>query len=162
MSVRPNLSPAEVIDTPTLRRRALGRLAVVVLAGTFFVAGCGKADRRRLPLFPVKGQVLFEGRPVPGAWVVFHPIGADPRTPRVRGTVDKNGALTLTTYSTNDGAPAGAYVVTVEWRRVVGTGEDVQVGPNLLPRKYGNIETSGLHVCVAEGTTQLPPFQLRR
>jgi hypothetical protein len=44
----------------------------------------------------------------------------------------------------------------------VGSGEDVRVGPNLLPPKYGNPKTSDLHIRVAEGSNQLQPIQLRR
>jgi hypothetical protein len=152
----------EVIETRRCRRSALAMSALAAILSLSFLAGCSKTDSNRLRVFPVKGQVQFEGRPTPGAWVFLHPVRADPRTPRARGEVDKNGTFALTTYQANDGVPAGEYAVTVEWRRVAGRGEDVQIGPNLLPAKYSNVRTSGLRVCVAEGANQLPPFQLRK
>jgi hypothetical protein len=152
----------EVVETRRCRRSALAISALVTVLGLSFLAGCGKAEGRRLPVFPARGQVQFEGRPTPGAWVFLHPVRADPRTPRARGEVNEDGTFALTTYHADDGAPAGEYTVTVEWRRVVGRGEDVQIGPNLLPPKYANVNTSGLVVCVAKGANQFPPFQLRR
>jgi hypothetical protein len=76
--------------------------------------------------------------------------------------VNENGTFTLSTYRANDGAPSGDYTATVEWPTFVGRGEEVRVGPNLLPPKYGNPRTSDLHVRVAEGSNQLPPIHLRR
>jgi hypothetical protein len=152
----------EVTAPPVRRRPALAFLVALAVASTSIWAGCGKADPNLLPVFPVKGQVQFEGRPTPGALVVLHPARADPQTPCPRGKVDKDGAFALSTYSANDGAPTGDYTVTVQWQGLVGSGEDVRIGPSLLPPKYSNPKTSDLRVRVAEGSNQLAPIQLRR
>ena len=47
---------------------------------------CGQGDRK--PLVPVVGRVLFEGKPIPHALVVFHPLAEDhSQTVRPRGQV---------------------------------------------------------------------------
>jgi hypothetical protein len=152
----------EVTAPPVRRRPALALLVAFVIASASLSAGCGKADTNCLPVFPVKGQVQFEGRATPGALVVLHPARVDSQTPRPRGKVDKDGAFALSTYSANDGAPTGDYTVTVEWQGLVGSGEDVRLGPSLLPPKYSNPRTSDLRARVVEGSNQLPPIQLRR
>src|SRR5436309_2312718 len=92
----------------TRRRAWLLGCCLVLLA-----AGCGD-DRK--PLYPVQGRVLFEDRPPPQALVVFHPLGDQGKEAvRPRGQVGPDGSFTLTTHNPGDGAPAGAYAVTVEW-----------------------------------------------
>ncbi len=152
----------EVSQGSPRRRLGLALAAVVAVATTPLLAGCGKTDPNQVRVFPAKGRVQFEGRAAPGAWIVLHPTRTDPQSPCPRGKVNQNGTFTLSTYHANDGAPSGDYTATVEWPTYVGSGEDVRVGPNRLPPKYGNPRTSGLHVRVAEGSNQLPPIELRR
>src|SRR5262245_35683473 len=81
------------------------------------LAGCGRSGRA--PVYPVTGQVLLDGsgKPAAGATVIFHPAkGATDSAPRAVGQADDQGTFTLTTYEKGDGAAAGDYVVTVEWR----------------------------------------------
>ncbi len=92
--------------------RALAALAVLV------TMGCHKADADRVPVVPVAGAVVFDGKPTPGALVVFHPAQGDQSpTPPAQGTVRDDGTFELTTYTANDGAPPGEYKVTIEWRQ---------------------------------------------
>jgi hypothetical protein len=156
------IDEVEVSHAPPRRPLALALLAVVSAGAMSLFAGCGKVDPSQVRVFPVKGQVQFEGQATPGALIVLHPARADPQAPRPRGKVNKDGTFALSTYRPNDGAPSGDYTATVEWPTFVGSGEDVRVGPNLLPPKYGNPKTSDLRVRVAEGSNQLQPIQLRR
>src|SRR5271166_401014 len=93
------------------RRRAFQAGAILV----FVLTGCNDG---RKPVYPVQGQVLdAEGKPAAGAKVIFHPTeDRDPNAPRPIGVVEADGAFSLTTYYNGDGAPPGAYAVTVEWR----------------------------------------------
>ena len=79
--------------------RAVATLAVLV------TAGCHKqAAGDRVPVAPVAGAVVFDGKPTPGALVVFHPVlGSQPSTPPAHGTVKDDGTFELTTYTANDG-----------------------------------------------------------
>jgi hypothetical protein len=126
-------------------------LAATALTG----ASCGKAKDGRKPTFPVSGQVQYEGKPAPGATVVFHPLGADAQAPRSYARAGPDGTFRLSTWDPDDGAPAGRYAVTVLWTE----GEE---GTNRLPPHYAAPETSGLEVEVKEGTNELEPFRLRR
>ena len=54
--------------------------AVAVLVG---LSGCGGDPTPAVA--PVRGQVLYNGRPVPNAQVTFHPIGETTRGARPAG-----------------------------------------------------------------------------
>ncbi len=120
-------------------------------------AGC--SDRSRQPVFPVEGQVLFQGKPAAGAQVVFHPIGKDGAgAPRPSGQVDSTGKFLLTSYAAGDGAPPGDYEVTVE--KWVSKNDNPAV--NQLPRRYQQGKSSGLRATVKAGENKLQVFQLSR
>jgi hypothetical protein len=119
------------------------------------------------PLVAVQGRVLFEGKPVPHALVVFHPLAEEGAQPvRPRGQVAEDGSFKLTSYATHDGAYPGKYRVTVEWwltRATAKTPEGANLPPtNRLPTRYGKAETSGLLARIDEGTHELPTFNLTR
>ena len=139
------------------------------LVGGFFMllvvatapSGCGPADGPRCQ--PVVGQVLYRGRPVPEALVVFHPARApDGNWPKPMATCDAEGRFALTTWSSHDGAPLGEYTVTIECRAPSMRGEEiVRDGPNQLPPRYAAPGSSDLRVTVAAGENKLPPFRLQ-
>ncbi len=78
-----------------LRSRAFPLVAVAAV----LASSCAK--EARTPVHPVHGQVLFEGRPVPNALVVFHPT-SDPAVGATLGKphaiADHDGFFTLGTY----------------------------------------------------------------
>jgi|SRR6516162_1280462 hypothetical protein len=136
------------------------RLAKVLppLIAALACTSCGGADRK--PVYPVKGQVNFEGRPLPSAFVVFHPLGGpDVDSIRPVGQGDRAGSFNLTTYTRHDGAPAGEYAVTVEFRPPPLDGDAPH--DDILPARYAKPESSGLRVQVIEGDNELPPFELK-
>ena len=83
-----------------------------VLAFAFCVAGCGgdAGNASRPKLVPVKGKVVYNGKPVAGATVAFHAENA-PRP--AAGTTDANGRFELTMFNTGDGAMVGDNTVTI-------------------------------------------------
>jgi hypothetical protein len=114
-------------------------------------------------VFPVSGQVTWNGQPLPNAFVVLHPKSTqDPRSLTARAQTDQSGNFRVTTYETGDGAPVGDYVVTVAYHQPVNAGGGYEPGPNVLPAKYASPETTDLTVRVAEGPNQLPAISLRR
>ncbi|MCU0963252.1 MAG: hypothetical protein MUF48_24430 [Pirellulaceae bacterium] len=135
--------------------------ACVLLA----LCGCQESlPPDRVPVVPVEGALTFDGKPVPGALVVFHPTDAAllDKVPPPRATVREDGTFKLTTYTADDGAPVGAYQVTVEWRKLVDKDGDVKAGPNVLPERYTRPKTSGLVARVVEGANRLPQFVVKR
>ncbi|CAN5531383.1 hypothetical protein BH10PLA2_BH10PLA2_30790 [soil metagenome] len=121
-------------------------------------SGCGDS---KAAVYPVSGQVLVKGRPAEGAYVVFHPKdGGDDKTPRPYATTDSEGNFKLTTYESEDGAPAGSYKVTIVWRPLP-TSQLEAEGTDRIHGKYGNAATSGLVAEVLkEPSNIVKPFQL--
>lgn len=138
--------------------------------------GCGSGNDRGYikhdeELFPVSGQVLFEGKPASNATIVLHrtesgpPVETDsgemlaPLNPR--GTCDTTGKFQLYTYAAGDGAPAGDFTVTVSWQDPENRGRDENY-PELLPKRYLLPATSGLKAHVSGSENVLPTFELKR
>src|SRR5690242_19024470 len=94
---------------------------LVIIAGCVGALGCSKAkDPNRLPVFTVKGHLSVKGQASAGAFVVLHPKNGTATAPngeviRPRAVVNQDGSFDLGSYDSVDGAPAGAYSVTVEW-----------------------------------------------
>lgn len=134
---------------------SLGRL--LVLALVLVCAGCGpRGGKARKPTVPVRGLVLLEDKPLPGAVVVFHPLDDPaPEAPRSYARTSPDGGFALATYETGDGAPAGRYAVVI-------LALDGEEGTSLIPARYGSVESSGLRADIKEGNNELPPFRLRR
>ena len=148
-----------------LKRR--GVPAVCILALAALNAGCGKDGQQ--PVYPVTGEVLFDGKPTPHAQVVLHPMNGTGigEAIRPRGRVDTQGRFTLSTYSDGDGAPAGDYAVTVEWWLSPAStskraGAEDLPPVNHLPKRYGAVQTSGLRVRIEPGSNELPTIRLKK
>ena len=138
-----------------LRRLLHGLLTVLLLLGTL---SCGNSKDRQT-VYPVRGQVFVQGKPATGALVLFHPVNdPDTQTPRPHGQVDQDGAFVLSTYEARDGAPAGDYVVTIDWRQAI-PGRSGG-GPSLLPPVYGTSKQSPLRATVKAESNNLTPFQI--
>jgi hypothetical protein len=141
--------------------RASRRLGILVLILVCFSTASCTSDNHK-PVFPVRGQVFYQGRPAKGAVVFFHPQGAEsePESLHPLGVVGADGSFRLTTYRPDDGAPAGAYSVTVIWKSPSAHGDDDE--KNLLPVRYMSPATSKLTAQVQQGTNDLPPYQLTK
>ncbi len=129
------------------------------------LAGCGSSQSNdRLPVFPAVGKLVYDGRPLAGAFVVLHPKSAanGKTAPRPHAQAAADGSFTLTSYESSDGAPAGNYTVTVELRPLVKHGGDITAGPNTLPPKYSRAETSPLIVQIAEGRNDLSELRIKQ
>jgi hypothetical protein len=139
--------------------RSASRILIVFTVALTSVS-CAKSARKSV--FPVSGQVRIDGKPIPHAFVVFHPqgvTGADDIRPHAQA--DADGSFLLSTYDSTDGAPVGAYRITVEKYKAP---TEADRGPplNLLPTRYAKPDTSNLTAHVQQGQNELPPFQLKR
>lgn len=143
-------------------RTSLSTLALVA-------AGCGPAETGEKPVYPVHGEVLFNGKPAKGAVVMFHPLPlASGRFDMVRsrGTVGEDGSFHLSTYKTGDGAPEGEYAVTVYWPgkrtgKPAADEEGSDLPPDQLGLRFNDPAKTPLKAHVAAPETRLAAFQLR-
>ena len=117
--------------------------------------GCGESQ---VPVFPVAGQVTYEGEPAVGAQVVFHPVGHKlPEDEAAIGSVKEDGSFDASIYG-NGGIPAGQYAVTIQWRKLVETDGGFGTGPDVLPEQYSKADTTPIKVTVKEEKNVLDPI----
>jgi hypothetical protein len=94
--------------------------------------------------------------------VVFHPVAA----PLTEGAgnpsaqVLRDGSFALTTFDEADGAPAGDYAVTVQWRKLIRNGAEALPGPDIVPPDYARPETTPLKATVVEGENPSTEFRI--
>jgi hypothetical protein len=140
---------------------AIGLFWLLLTAG-----GCGGAKLpARQPVVPVRGEVLFEGKPAIGAVVSFIAAnGASSAGWRANGRVGEDGAFALTTYVTNDGAPPGEYVVTVYWaaasRQMNDEDEETDLPPDRLNGRFATRERSVLRARVGSQPVEFAAIDL--
>ena len=139
-----------------MTRRLFGtakRLAPCLLLS---VAACSAKPPARPPVYPVRGELLVNGKPAVGAVVSFHPVGnLTPDAVKPQATVETDGTFRPNTYDLRDGAPAGEYALTVYW-----PGGKGPIGPDRLKGRYGNPARPVLKVTVKAGDNVLDPIRL--
>src|SRR4051812_25361844 len=91
--------------------RHVVRAALTVLGFAVLLTGCSRSDRT--PVYPVHGQVLLNGKPLPEAIVTFHHDAGDAKVPLPSAHTDAEGRFKLTSYATGDGAPEGSYGISL-------------------------------------------------
>jgi hypothetical protein len=137
-------------------RRLVGMMAVAVAV----VAGCDRATK--IPVYPVRGQVLYDGKPAAGMQVFLFPTAA-PGVPDVptnpHGTTGPDGRFELGTYADSDGAAEGSYQVVLYWPEEASGDEHHESNQDRLLGWY-TVAHSRLTVVVPPGGTDLPPFKL--
>src|SRR5262245_20158985 len=138
---------------PTARPALAAGMSLLILLSS----SCSKGHQR----YPVRGQFLFEGKPAPGASVVFHLVGGDLQSPKPSGVVADDGSYSLATYPFGDGAPPGEYRVAIVWLDGDRRREDGTI-PNKLPSRYATPASSGLDARVNDGPTEVPAFRLTK
>lgn len=141
------------MTNPTCTRR---RLAVVLMVAALNAGGCGQG---RPATVRIRGTVILDGQPIPQATVLFVPVaGGVP----ARGFTGTDGSFTLTSFVDGDGAVAGRHRVAVSKMKVTGVeATEDGLAPATVsgemrtiwvtPRKYSDVETSGLEIEVTRG-----------
>lgn len=139
---------------PTARLLAVCFGAALLLS----LAACADANRSH----PVSGLVLFRGKPAEGAIITFVPRTDDNvKNFRPSAIVRPDGSFRLSTRGTFDGAPAGAYAVTIIYPSPEAKVDDQNAGPDLLQGKYRDAGTTPLRAEIKPGDNDLEPFVLR-
>ena len=138
------------------------RLPASVFASSvacILAAGCSRSSHERV--YPVHGQVLLNGKPLPQAIVTFHQqSGSDSALPSAQ--TDAEGRFALTSFEPGDGAPEGEYAISLVCFRTreIRKGDD-DTARNIVPARYANAGTSKLSAKIVKGDNQLPPFELK-
>jgi hypothetical protein len=124
------------------------------------VTGCS-GNVGKVPVFPVKGKVAVAGEVPLGALVVLYPVqpGAD-KDLRPSAKIGQDGTFSMTTYVADDGAPAGEYTATIQWNKLIKTGQDYSAGPNVVPKQYAASETSPWKIKVENKPNELAPINI--
>lgn len=144
-------------------RRGPGTLVPISLV--LVLAACGSSDR--LPVYPVRGKILYRGEPAAHAFVVLHSEGGSESVQKLRphAYTNTDGTFSITTYARGDGAPAGEYRVTVMCPSVPRGADpndpDEVTGPDRLGGRYLDPETTPLSITVSEQENHLDAFELR-
>lgn len=111
---------------------------------------------------PVTGEVFVDGQPVKDIFVYLIPAGSKipkDEPPQHRGLTKEDGSFAISTYMENDGAPAGDYVVCLEWLRYKKTGSQ-WIGPDKFGKKYLDPEKSEFKVTVGGSSTKIPRLEV--
>jgi hypothetical protein len=153
--------------------------AVLCAAGLVAViASCDGTQEGRVPVHPVRGQVLYQGKPLADALVVLHKAGAQTppskdkaEIPRPTGRTGEDGQFRLHTYFGDDGAPEGEYQVAVsitprpaDTKNLLASAaakENAKATPDVLGARYRDPAQSGLTAQIKQGENVLPPFELK-
>ncbi|GIX04889.1 MAG: hypothetical protein KatS3mg114_0758 [Planctomycetaceae bacterium] len=115
--------------------------------------------------FPVKGQVLFRGKPLPGVRVTFHPQQSSGKFVwKSEGLTGPQGEFTLSTGAIGNGVPPGEYAVTFEWPRVVSdrNNSGLETEVDVWQGKYADAAHSPFRVIITKGSHVLEPFELEQ
>lgn len=111
--------------------------------------------------YRASGSLSFKGKPVANADIVLFPEDSTwPETVRPRARTKEDGTFEVWTYEPGDGAPAGAYKVTLVHTEVGFSKGAVVAKPNDLPVKYERAESTDVRVTINPGGNQLPAISL--
>lgn len=144
---------------PRITRPRWLLLAVGLLVSS--VSSCGDG---RPKAHPVSGQVLYNGEPLAGVTVAFHPTDPKNNTGMPpNGKTDESGKFKLTTFIPNDGCPAGEWKVAIAFEaEAVDDGSDQSKKVTFqVPKKYHRAETTDLSATIKSGDNPLEPFRLQ-
>ena len=165
-----------IIPSVSRSQQIVWRISLL-LAGMIFVSACSNGFDDHPPVYPVKGKVVVNGKPMKGGTIIFEYVGegsdalkGPPGQPfRVTGKINSEGTFNLVAYPGSEGMPAGNYKVGILTSQ--GRSES-----NLLDRKlvvekkarsavasnkYADPKTSGLTAQVSEDEPNEPVFDLK-
>ena len=128
------------------------------------VAASGTSCQRAQSFNSVDGKVTYQGQPLTGALVSFHPEEGN-RDPAV-GLTKPDGTFEVTTGSAS-GAAAGKYLVTIicpvplkNQPKGMSFGGEPET-EDRLKGAYANRDKSQIKVEIKDGPNHLPPFDLK-
>jgi hypothetical protein len=131
------------VEVTAVAFRKLDRWCVI-LGAVGFLAGCGGGSKGPETV-PVKGVVMYQGKPVPKLSIAFVPENGM----LAQGKTDSNGQFSLMTNKEGDGAMPGTYKVGISFVSdkipdMPGFPGSEKKEESPIPVKYANAATSGL------------------
>jgi hypothetical protein len=138
--------------------------SVIILFASLCVLGCGSDGK--LKVYPVSGVVKYNGNPLKGVDIAFHPKDAKNNSGfPPNGKTDADGKFTLSTYLPNDGAPAGDYDVAIAFSVEVAGDDDgsdqTRKIISQVPVIYHKKETTPFKVTIEPKDNVLQPFEMK-
>jgi hypothetical protein len=127
--------------------------ALIAVVGLGAVSGCTRSQQGPATV-EVTGTVTYEGQPIDGANVIFHPANGSDQTLASQALTDKNGRFELSTHvgggKFKTGIVPGNYAVTIKKLDTAAIANTLAPPKDLLPNRYGSPKTSGLTAKVAD------------
>lgn len=131
-------------------------------------AGCNRGPQ----MVPVTGTITLDGKPLPGASVMYVLKAGGPP---VTAVTDAQGKYDLATLTPGDGALEGEYQVAVVAYRVAGVSADPASDPSqqlpgaqggervtwIAPQRYSDLAKSGLSATVSADRENVVDFGLQ-
>jgi hypothetical protein len=125
------------------------------------LAGCPWSKSDQPPVYPATGQVFMSGQPAVNAHVQLCAIDAPTLRPLFpHAIVGADGTFHLTTFRTNDGAPAGSYALMVTWPSPPKPGHD-EDGPDRFRGRYADPQRPVRQVEIKPGQNDLGRIDLK-
>lgn len=126
-----------------------------LLSSLLLVAAATTGCSRGPTIAPVSGKVLYNGEPLKFGSVMFQGESGQP----ARATIQPDGTFELTTDSMGDGARVGTNRVRVtcyeaQDPNAAASAGEAALGKLLIPKKYTDIDTSGIVIDVPPGGKQ--------
>ena len=141
-------------------RKYLFILAIASLLGS--IAGCGGGPSPPT-FYPVKGQVLLNGKPVQFANVSLTPKdSADDDNPAATGQTNGNGEFSVRSMigPGYDGALPGEYWVSISAPRQA-PAEANGEKPTTIPKKFSNPKSAKISISVGQQANDLGSIRLQ-
>ena len=140
-----------VLRTGRLVKSAAGIRGLLPFTLAAVLLGLASGCAGNKPVYPVSGRIVdADGKPVAGATVIFCPVeNVYDNANKPAGLADEQGSFALTTYSQDDGAPAGDYLVTVQCR--TGARKSGHAPPDRLGGRFTDPTKTPLRAAVVKG-----------
>lgn len=133
--------------------------ALVSLSVTCLLCLSCAETKDQFPTMKVDGSVSYQGAALEAGTVTFFPVAGGKHA---IGMIGKEGAFTLSTYESGDGAVLGKHKVVINVSYESPDGVPVPDSVPRVPVKYSNPETTTLTAEVTlDGQNQFP-FELTR
>ena len=140
------------LDWGNPRRVKRCRAFLPILSLSCVIAGCGSGTG----LFPVTGQVTYQGKPLEHGSIAF----VSPKSRQVTGEIERGEIANVTTVHANDGIAAGEYMVAITSLDQSDKFKNSMAPPSIIPVRYSEVTTSNLKATILPNNDNVLRFDL--